>query len=141
MQTVSSMTITAAVPSSEPAAITPSKSSGVSRCSPVSIGVDEPPGVHALRVWPSRTPPAISSSSPKVVPSGTSNWPGLFTWPETLKIFGPGDFSVPIERNQSAPPLTMNGTLAMVSTLLTTVGDWYSPCVAGKGGRSRGWPR
>ena len=35
----------------------------------------------------------------------------------------------------------MYGTLAMVPTLLTTVGQAYRPCVAGNGGRSRGWPR
>ncbi len=29
----------------------------------------------------------------------------------------------------------------MVSTLLITVGDAYRPATAGKGGRSRGWPR
>jgi hypothetical protein len=35
----------------------------------------------------------------------------------------------------------MYGTLAIVPTLLTTVGQAYRPWVAGKGGRSRGWPR
>ena len=35
----------------------------------------------------------------------------------------------------------MYGTLAMVPTLLTTVGLAYRPWVAGNGGRSRGWPR
>jgi hypothetical protein len=35
----------------------------------------------------------------------------------------------------------MNGTLASVSTLFTTVGAPYRPWVAGNGGLSRGWPR
>ena len=35
----------------------------------------------------------------------------------------------------------MAGTEAMVSTLLTTVGQAYSPATAGNGGLSRGWPR
>ena len=34
----------------------------------------------------------------------------------------PLDFSVPMLRNHCAPPSTMYGTLAIVSTLLTTVG-------------------
>jgi hypothetical protein len=65
----------------------------------------------------------------------------LFTRPEIEYSFGPGDFSVPIDFHQSAPPSTMYGTLAIVSTLFTTVGDEYSPCVAGNGGLSRGCPR
>jgi hypothetical protein len=35
----------------------------------------------------------------------------------------PGDFSVPIDRNQSTPLRMIGGTLAMVSTLLITVGQ------------------
>ena len=67
------MTIMAAVPSSDPAAWTDSKSMGVSRCSPVSSGVDEPPGVHAFTVRPSTTPPACSSISVRAgVPIGAS---------------------------------------------------------------------
>src|SRR3954453_24019913 len=42
---------------------------------------------------------------------------------------------------QSAPPSTMYGTLAMVPTLLTTVGLAYRPAMAGNGGRRGGWPR
>ena len=53
----------------------------------------------------------------------------------------PGDFSEPIDRNQSTPLSTIGGTLAMDSTLLTTVGQAYRPATAGNGGRSRGWPR
>jgi hypothetical protein len=53
----------------------------------------------------------------------------------------PLDFSVPIEPNQSGPPEMMLGTEAIDSTLLITVGLAYRPATAGKGGRSRGWPR
>src|SRR2546427_385398 len=40
------------------------------------------------------------------VPIGSSYVPGRTTWPETQKSFGPGLFSGPIERNQSAPRAT-----------------------------------
>jgi hypothetical protein len=53
----------------------------------------------------------------------------------------PLDFSVPMPANQSAPLSRMDGTLAIDSTLLTTVGQAYSPSIAGNGGFSRGWPR
>jgi hypothetical protein len=43
--------------------------------------------------------------------------------------------------NHCAPPRTIAGTLAMDSTLLTTVGQAYRPATAGNGGRSRGCPR
>jgi hypothetical protein len=58
MQTSSERTITAAVPRRLPAPAMPSKSMVVSRWSAVSIGVEDPPGVQALRVLPSRSPPA-----------------------------------------------------------------------------------
>ena len=48
--------------------------------------------------------------------------PGFFTWPLTAKSLKPGLFSVPKPRNHSAPWRTMEGMLAIVSTLLTTVG-------------------
>ena len=48
---------------------------------------------------------------------------------------------MPIDRNQSMPSSMIGGTLAMDSTLLTTVGQAYRPATAGNGGRSRGWPR
>src|SRR5680860_1628193 len=54
---------------------------------------------------------------------------------------GAGDFSLPMERYHSTPCSTMCGTFMIVSTLFTTVGEAYSPATAGKGGRSRGWPR
>ena len=88
----------------------------------VSNGVDEPPGVQNFSCLPPRMPPAMSSSSRSVMPSGASYWPGRVTWPDRLNRPKPLDRSVPIEANQSAPLRTMNGTLAIDSTLLTTVG-------------------
>jgi hypothetical protein len=67
--------------------------------------------------------------------------PGRSTFPETLKTFVPGDFSVPIAANHSGPSVRIEGTFASVSTLLMSVGDAYRPSTAGNGGRSRGWPR
>ncbi len=75
------------------------------------------------------------------MPSGASYWPGRVTCPDSEYSVKPGDFSVPIEVNQSTPPSTTGGTDAMDSTLLTTVGHAYSPATAGNGGRSRGCPR
>src|SRR5512132_4319252 len=114
MQTSSEKTITAAVPSRLPAPAMPSKSIGVSRWSAVSIGVEDPPGVQALRALPSRIPPAGTAR-------GNSKLPGLTTSPETLNSLGPGDLSLPIDRNQSTPLRTIQGTVAIVSTLLTVV--------------------
>ena len=58
------------------AAPRPRKSSGTSRCSAVSSGVEEPPGVQNFSSCPARMPPARSSSSRSVMPSGASYWPG-----------------------------------------------------------------
>src|SRR5699024_12290889 len=66
----------------------------------------DPPGVQNLRVCPSRIPPAMSSSSRRVMPSGASYWPGLVTCPDREKKPNPADFSVPMEVNHSAPLAT-----------------------------------
>jgi NADH-quinone oxidoreductase subunit F len=76
----------ASVPSIEPAAPTASKSRGTSRCSGVSSGVLEPPGVQNFSSWPARMPPARSMSSRRVMPSGASYWPGRVMCPERLKM-------------------------------------------------------
>src|SRR5690625_6887744 len=70
-----------------------SKSSGTSRCSAVSSGVEDPPGVQNFSSWPLRIPPHISSNSRSVIPSGASYWPGRSTWPESEKMPYPVDFS------------------------------------------------
>ena len=50
--------------------------------SPVKSGVDDPPGVQNW--WrPARMPPASSSSSRRVMPSGASYWPGRVTCPDS----------------------------------------------------------
>ena len=48
---------------------------------------------------------------------------GRVTWPDSEYSVKPGDFSVPIDLNQSMPLVRIGGTLAMDSTLLTTVGQ------------------
>ncbi len=107
----------------------------------MNSGVDDPPGVQNFSGIPSFIPPASSSSCRSVVPIGASYCPGRVTCPDSEKIFVPGDRSVPTLRYQSDPPVTIDGTDAMVSMLLTTVGDAYSPATAGNGGLRRGWPR
>ena len=110
------------MPSWDPAAATDSKSSGTSRCWSVRIPADDPPAVQNFSRCPARIPPARSSSSRSVVPSGASNVPGVVTWPERLKMAWPLDFSVPMAANQSAPLRMIAGTLAIDSTLFTFVG-------------------
>src|SRR4029453_12788733 len=67
----------------------PSKLAWVSSCSGSRIGTDEPPGITALSVRPSRTPPARSSiSSRSVMFIDASNTPGFFTPPlESPRFF------------------------------------------------------
>ena len=57
------------------------------------------------------------------MPSGASYWPGRVTCPDSEYRVKPGDFSLPIDRNQSTPLRMIDGTLAIVSTLLITVGQ------------------
>jgi hypothetical protein len=47
----------------------------------------------------------------------------VVTWPDSEYSVNPGDFSEPMDRNQSMPLSRIGGTLAMDSTLLTTVGQ------------------
>src|SRR5690606_39383356 len=107
----------------------------------VNSGVDDPPGVQNFSALPPRIPPARSSSSRSVVPSGASYWPGRVTWPESENRPNPAERSVPIDVNHSAPRAPIDGTLATDPTLLTTVGRAYRPATAGNGGLSRGCPR
>ena len=72
-----------------------------------------PPVWAALKVCPSGTPPPMSSTtSRRVVPMGTSTRPVLVILPPRAKTLVPGDFSVPMERNQSAPLRIIWGMLA-----------------------------
>src|SRR5437867_2496900 len=63
MQSVSSSTIMAFVPCSDPAACTSWKAIFTSRWSAVRNGVDDPPGANAFSVRPSRTPASYCSIS------------------------------------------------------------------------------
>ena len=74
------------------------------------------------------------------MPISSSTLQGLFTWPDIQKIFVPVFLSLPRDENQSAPLLKIVGTTAILSTLLTVVGQPYRPEVAGKGGFNLGIP-
>ena len=52
----------------------------------------------------------------------TSPTPARRVLPVIVQTIVPGDSAVPSVRNQSAPRLMMRGTLAIVSTLSTSVG-------------------
>ena len=56
------------------------------------------------------------------VPSSTSPTPGRTTSPTTVATTTPGERSVPSDRYHSGPRASTSGTVASVSTLLTTVG-------------------
>ena len=53
----------------------------------------------------------------------SSTTQGLFTWPEIWNSLVPSFFSRPKLLNQAAPRRRMVGTTAMLSTLLTVVGQ------------------
>src|SRR3972149_8849350 len=134
MHVVSSSTTMPAEPSSEPAFCTPSKLACVSSCEGSRIGTDEPPGMTAFSVRPSRTPPARPSiNSRSVMFIDASYTPGLRTCPLTQYNLGPPFLSGPRPANHSAPFLRVNGTLLSVSTLFTPVGQLYSPPRGGDG--------
>src|SRR6185436_21148329 len=106
------------------------------------IGTDDPPGMTAFSVRPSRTPPAWPSiNSRSVMLIDASYTPGRLTWPLTQYSFGPPFFSGPSDAYHSGPLVTINGTLHNVSTLLTAVGFPYRPTSAGNGGLFRGCAR
>src|SRR5918995_670218 len=67
-------------------------------------------------------PPIMSMTSRSGVPIGSSATPWRGVWPVTVHTIVPGDSSVPIERNHSAPRARMPGTFASVSTLFARVG-------------------
>ena len=62
----------------------------------------------------------------------------MFTLPEIQKILVPVFFGLPKLENHLEPLLKIVGTTAIVSTLLTIVGQPYKPIRAGKGGFSLG---
>ena len=124
MHVVSSSATMPAEPRREPAFCTPSKLAWMSSSLGNRIGTDDPPGITAFSVRPSRTPPARpSTSSRSVMFIGASYTPGRFTWPLTQYSFGPPFFSGPSPANHSAPFFRISGTFDSVSTLLTAVGQ------------------
>ena len=80
------------------------------------------PGKIAFSARPCGGPPATSSRYRSGVPSGSSNTPSRCTSPQMVKTIVPGAPSVPLARSQSGPSARTWGTLAKVSTLLTSVG-------------------
>ena len=67
--------------------------------------------------------------------------PGLLILPQADMSLVPVDFPIPIFAYSSPPSLMIGTNAAMVSTLLTTVGQPHNPLTAGKGGFIRGLPR
>src|SRR5208283_2139356 len=103
---------------------------------------DGPPVWTALILRPSGAPPPISPTICRSgVPIGTSMRPVLLIFPASANTFVPLLFSVPMLANHSAPLRKIGGTLANVSTLLISVGQFHNPLSAGNGGRGRGVPR
>ena len=122
------MTIIPPEPIMDPEVVRASKSTARSRNFPGRHPPEGPPVWTALKRLFFRTPPPISSIIVRrVVPMGISTRPEFLTFPTREKILVPGLFSVPIERNRPGPSRTMRGTLAQVSTLFRTVGQFQSP--------------
>ena len=112
------------------------------RCSRVRHPPEGPPVWAALKRFPFGMPPAMSwTTSPSVIPIGTSTMPVFSILPARAKTFVPLLFGVPSDANQAPPLRTMTGTFASVSTLLMIVGLPKMPRSKGNGGFCRGSPR
>ena len=142
MQAGSATTTMPPDPTTAPAAISASYSTGVPN---MLAGMQPPLGPPiwtALAALPSRhPPPTVLMSSSSDNPNGTSTSPLCVTLPVSAKTFVPRLLPVPIAEYFSAPWAMIHPTLARVSTLLMQVGLPQSPEVVGKGGLGRGMPR
>ncbi len=120
------MTMIAAVPRPDFTSFRESKSiSTLSQMDLGSTGTDEPPGMTASRLsQPPRTPPAcFSMISRSGIDMDSSTVQGSFTWPEMQNSLVPVLLGRPKLVNHDAPRRRMVGASAMVSTLLTVVGQ------------------
>src|SRR5205085_5720464 len=85
---------------------------------------DGPDGANAFSFLPPAMPPQYCgswSSSPSVMPIGTSYTPGRFTSPQTEKNRRPFQPLVPRSAYVCPPLIQMYGAQPKVSTLLTSV--------------------
>ncbi len=102
-------------------------------------------GVQNLRRWPGAHAAAhVEELTQRDAEGGASYWPGARDVPaERVEREARGDFSLPMDLNQSLPLFRIAGTEAMDSTLFTTVGAGVQTGDrGGKGGPQRGgWPR
>ena len=119
---MSSSTITTPEPRVSPAARVSSKVSGTSRSAGAANPPAAPPSSTAWSGRPPATPPARASSSPSVVPNGTSYTPGTATLPDRQNSFGPVEPSVPVAAYVAPPCSRIGSTFTRVSTLFTSVG-------------------
>ena len=102
---------------------------------------DGPPVCAALKVLFFLMPPPISNTtSPRVIPIGTSTMPVLLIDPARANTLVPLLFSVPMPANQSAPFSIIGAMLAYVSTLHMMVGLPNRPDWNGNGGFCLGSP-
>ena len=120
-----SMTMTAAVPRPDPSAFSPSKSIGASM---ISAAGTEAPTIRRDD-GEEVVPPAANAAAMLVDqlaeadPIASSTTQGVFTWPDSWNSLVPSFFSRPMPANQAAPRRRIVGTTAMLSTLLTVVGQ------------------